>query len=59
VIKFDQQALLTAMKKLLASPELCRIYGENGKKLVKENYLWDKVARRYEELYSDVMRGKD
>lgn len=56
VVKFNRKDLLSSMKKLLASPELCRAYGEYGKKLVKQNYVWDKVAKQYEELYYQVSK---
>ena len=33
--------------------------GESAHKAWKENFQWEKIANRYEELYMALLRGED
>jgi glycosyltransferase involved in cell wall biosynthesis len=45
----DVKGLALALIKLINDPEKCRTFGENGFRLVKERYTWDKVGTRIRE----------
>ncbi|SDC90183.1 (1-_4)-alpha-D-glucan synthase (UDP-glucose) [Sanguibacter gelidistatuariae] len=47
----DTTALAAALATVLADADLRRRLGENGYRLVRDEYTWERVADRYEELY--------
>lgn len=53
----DPGALADAIIKVLQDKDLARKMGENGRKLVEENYTWEKAADMTEEIYREVMYG--
>jgi glycosyltransferase involved in cell wall biosynthesis len=54
----DSEAIASAIKKLLASAELRRNMGREGRNFVIEKYEWDKCAQKMEELYHSLMGGQ-
>lgn len=54
VIPFDHEELSKAMEKLLVNEELRKKYGENGEKMVKELFAWERIIDRYEQVYRKV-----
>ncbi|MBA7705626.1 hypothetical protein ES703_114458 [subsurface metagenome] len=49
------KAFARALDNLLNSPNLCKEMGENGKRLVKERFTWDKIADQMINLYEEVI----
>jgi teichuronic acid biosynthesis glycosyltransferase TuaC len=50
------ESLAQAMDFLLGNPDKAREIGERAKKLVLENYTWEKNARRYIEIYEELLK---
>jgi len=46
---------LRVLNKLLANPWLCKEMGENGRRLVMEKFVWDKIADQMIQLYEKVL----
>ncbi|AEF95805.1 glycosyltransferase family 4 protein [Methanotorris igneus] len=42
--------------KLIENKELIKIYGENAKKFVKENFSWDKAIEKYKEIFKELLK---
>ena len=57
VIKPDAVQLAKTLRTLIDRPELCREMGENGRRLVKDKFTWDKVAQQMSEIYESVICG--
>jgi len=49
------ESLVEGMDFLLGNPEKARELGERAKKLVLENYTWEKNARKYIEIYRELI----
>ena len=47
--------LKEAMDMILSDQELSRALGENGKKFVTENYSWDVIGKKIEDLYRTIL----
>lgn len=47
----NEKALASAILKILEDAKLAKRLGENGRKLVEENYTWGSIAKRTENLY--------
>lgn len=47
-------ALAAAFDRLAGAPELCRQYGENGRKAVLDRYNWDKEAAKLVAMYREL-----
>lgn len=58
VIEPNADQLADALNKLLEDPKLCKEMGENGRKLIKGKFSWDKIADQMIQLYEDVLGGK-
>jgi glycosyltransferase involved in cell wall biosynthesis len=57
VVKYGSVSqLIEALEVILSNPELSREMGENGKKFATENYTWDTVGKRMEDIYYDISR---
>ena len=48
--------LKEALEIILNNPELSREMGKNGKKFVVENYAWDAIGKKIEDIYYDISR---
>jgi glycosyltransferase involved in cell wall biosynthesis len=51
----DVESLAQAMDFLLANPDKARELGRRAQKLVLENYTWEKNARKYIEIYRELL----
>ena len=47
VCDFDEDDLSNCIETLLDNGELCREFGETGRKLIEDKYDWDKVSKPY------------
>ncbi len=54
----DERALIDAIQTLLDDEDLAKDFSRKGKALVASRYTWDRVAREYETLYSNVCEYK-
>ena len=50
------RALAAAINRLARDPELCRRFGEAGRRRVLEHFSWDAIAGRTVELYQSLCR---
>ena len=51
VCDFDEDDLSNCIETLLNNGELCREFGETGRKLIEDKYDWDKVSKHIESIY--------
>lgn len=51
----DEKELASAIIRLLEDEQLSRRLSREGKKLVEIRYTWENVAKRYEEIYGDLV----
>lgn len=56
VIEPNSDQLADALNRLIDDPKLCKEMGENGRRLVMENFTWDKIADKMIQLYEIVLR---
>ena len=54
----DSKKLGDAISHLLDNPRLMRDMGGNGRKRVEEEYLWDDIVDKYEEIYNLISGSK-
>jgi len=52
----DVASVVSALRKLLLDEKLRFAMGEKGKKLVLENYTWNKIAKNVINIYQDVIK---
>jgi glycosyltransferase involved in cell wall biosynthesis len=54
----DIESLAGVLSRMIADPEKCRTMGENGRRLVRQNFSWDKVgARLVENILASTRAG--
>lgn len=58
VISPDQFELQNVLQDLLSSPQLRHTLGLNGRQMVEENFNWERVAQRLENIYQQVAINK-
>ncbi len=51
---YDENELKEALVKILTGTDLAQQFGENGKKLVRENFTWSKIAGELERIYLEA-----
>jgi len=51
----DVESLIEAIDSLLENPQKAQEIGERAKKLVLENYTWEKNARSYIKIYEELL----
>lgn len=56
VVKCDENEIEKALYEILSNDELRKKFSENGKRIVKEKFTWDKVIGQVEEVYKEVSR---
>jgi glycogen(starch) synthase len=54
----DPQQLAAAIRRLMASPELCLVYGRNGGVFARTNVDRDSISQKYESIYQRVSLDK-
>ena len=52
----NPKKIADSMKYLLDNPDVARVMGKRGRKLVKEKYSADVIGRKYLEIYKAVLR---
>jgi len=57
IIKDKPDDFAKAVLELMENRDLASRLGENGRKLVAENYSWEKVAGRFSNALEDVLNG--
>jgi glycosyltransferase involved in cell wall biosynthesis len=55
VVKGDPDVLAGGIRNLLSNPGLMQQMGENGKRVVKEQFTWEAVAQKMEGVYADML----
>lgn len=50
--EFDEEELANCIETLLNNEELCNTFGKNGRKLIEEKYVWEKVEKEIEGIYT-------
>jgi len=53
----NSEGIVEAVLRLRSDPELCRRYGENGRRLVLERYSREALARHYEQVLLEVCKA--
>lgn len=56
VVEYDKDQLGDAITKVLSDEGLRRGFGEEGKRLVREEFGWDKIVRQMENVYENSLR---
>jgi sugar transferase (PEP-CTERM/EpsH1 system associated) len=54
----DVSEYVDAVRKVLESPGLAQSLSENGRRLVVENYSWEKTTQRLESLYDELLQRR-
>lgn len=54
----DEDALASAVNKLLADESLRRLYGDNGREIVAREHTQEVMAERFYKIYSELMADK-
>lgn len=58
VVGRSPDSVKEGLKKLIRDPELRSKMGEEGRRLVREKFSWDKIAEQLIELYEGTLAGK-
>lgn len=53
-VPYDKDKLREAIFNILNNKKLRRRFGEEGRRLVKEYFSWDKIVKRIEKTYRDI-----
>ncbi len=51
----DPEALADAIRRLIEDPEKAEVMGQNGRKMVEENYTWKRSSRITEKIFQEVI----
>ena len=57
VVSLDSKQLAAGLQKLLDNPDLGVRMGEQGRKVVKQRYAWDKVAGSMIEVFNQIVKS--
>ena len=55
IIEPDINQLGRELENLISNPDLCKEMGENGKKLVREKFTWDKIVNQMINFYEEII----
>jgi glycosyltransferase involved in cell wall biosynthesis len=55
MVEYDKDQMRDAIFKILSDEELGKRFGEEGRRLVMEEFGWEKVVRTVEDVYSNVI----
>ncbi|MFC1980924.1 glycosyltransferase [Chloroflexota bacterium] len=55
VVAYDENQLKDALAKVLNDKDLARLFGENGKRLVREKFSWSKIAEGLGQIYREAI----
>jgi len=56
IVQPNDVEMSMAIDRLIGDNHLRGVLGKNGQRLVRENYSWETVARKLEDVYSQVIR---
>ena len=56
VVEYDKDRLRDAIFEVLSDERLGRRFGEEGRRLVMDEFGWDKIIRKIEGVYEDCIR---
>jgi glycosyltransferase involved in cell wall biosynthesis len=56
VVEYDKDQLRDAIMKVLSDEGLKRRFGEEGRRLVREEFGWGKIVLNVEKIYSNLMK---
>lgn len=59
VIDADAGCLSKVLIELLDNPGLCKVLGDNGKRLVMRKFTWDKVADKMINAYKEILKDQN
>ena len=54
--EFDENALANSLKKLLNDSNKCVEYGKNGRRLIENEYNWDKIENQIKMIYEKCLK---
>ena len=57
VVDYNENQIKDAIAKILADRDLARRFGENGKRLVRERFNWQKITGEIERIYRGIVRA--
>lgn len=57
VVEYDKDQLLDVMNRILSDGEIGRTFGEEGRRLVREAFSWDKVVMQMEMVYGRLAKN--
>ena len=57
IVDYDNNELKQAIMKMLTNEELRIKFGENGKKIVQQEFNWDKISKRIEDIYRKTLES--
>jgi glycosyltransferase involved in cell wall biosynthesis len=52
------EALSIAMQRIANNPKLAATMGSRGQRIVREQFLWPRVAARMNDAYTDIAHGR-
>ena len=55
VVEYDKDQMRDAIFKVLIAGELRRRFGEEGRRLVREEFGWDKIVKKVEKIYLNLI----
>ena len=55
VVGYDKDLLQNTIFKILSDEKLKERFGEGSRRLVEEQYSWDKIVRKVEKIYKDII----
>lgn len=55
--KFDKAEYIAKIKKVLNDSDLRERMSENAQKMIQEEFLMPKIARRFEEIYKNILKA--
>ena len=58
VVQCNADSVKEGIEKLIRDPKLRLRMGEQGRRLVREKFSWDKVAKQLVDLYEGILAGK-
>ncbi len=59
VVEYDESSLNDAIIKILENDNLRRELGEKGRELIKQEYSFESVGKKFEKLYFDLKDSKE
>ncbi len=58
VVKYDEKQLRNAILKMLRNEELRKRFGKESRKLIEENFNWNVIVKKIEDIYETNKKNK-